>query len=107
MAIPASEGEPPASPLDVTALNCRYSDGRGAWEELIAYGRFRYHLLLEFNRDEKECHENDLLKKLSIAITQDNDDAIEYWADECRSLVWPLVKNDYASKSSLDNLVSK
>src|SRR5204862_6297440 len=25
----------------------------------------------------------------------------------CRSLVWPLVENDYASKSSLDNLASK
>ena len=107
MTVPASEKVPPASPLDVTALNCRYSDGQGAWEELIAYGQFRYHLFLEFNRDEKECPENDLLKNLSMAVTQDDDDAIEYWADECRFLVWPLVKNDYASKSSLDTVTSK
>ena len=54
-------------------------------------------MLLHFNRDERECPENDLLKNLSKAIDEDDDVEVEYWALECRTLVWSLLKNDYSS----------
>lgn len=103
MAASASTETTPVSPLGVVVLNCMY--GEGEWEELIDYGRLRYHLVLEVNPFERECPENQLLKKLGEAAAEDKDDEIEFWADECRTLLWPLIRSDYASRQDVDGAV--
>ena len=90
----------PASPLDVDILNCRYSGGSGGWEELFDYGGCRYHLRLNPSNHGKGA-EDLLLRKLGNAVDEGSDDDVEYYAEECRTLMWPLLKIDYSSRPLL------
>jgi tRNA A-37 threonylcarbamoyl transferase component Bud32 len=92
----------PDSPLDIEVLNCQYSGGSGGWEELFDYGGFRYHLRLNPSNDGKGV-EDLLLRDLGKAVDEGDDDDVEHYAEECRTLMWPLLKTDYSSRPPFES----
>ena len=88
----------PESHLDIDVLNGRYSSGRGSWEELFDYGTTRYHLRLNPSNDGKGV-QDELLQRLGRAVDEVDDDQVDDCADECRRLMWPLLKSHYSSRS--------
>ena len=88
----------PESHFDIHVLNGQYSSGKGSWEELFDYGTTRYHLRLNPSKDGKGI-QDELLKRLRRAVDEVDDDQVDDCADECRRLMWPLVKSDYSSRS--------
>lgn len=91
----------PQSHFDIDVLNGQYSSGKGSWEELFDYGTSRYHLRLNPSKTGKGV-QDELLERLGGAIDDGDDDQVDDCADECRSLMWPLLKSDYASRSKPD-----
>ena len=87
----------PSSP-DTRHITAVHRDYPGAFEHLLDYGGFRYHLLLEFNRAQPECFENVKLKNLYDAMSCNDDDAINAAAYECLDALWPFMKADFTSR---------
>jgi len=77
----------------------RWRNAYGDFEHLLDYGGIRYHLLLQFNRNEPTCAENDVLQTLYDAFGDDDDPAaVENAADKCLELLWPFMEADYRSR---------
>ena len=95
-----TDSNTPNSPLDIEVLNCQYSGGSGGWEELFDYSGFRYHLRLNPSNDGKGI-EDRLLGELGKAVDEDDDDDVENYVEECRTLMWPLLQTDYSSRCQL------
>ena len=87
--------------MDVKIINGLYSGARGSWAELFEYGGIRYNALLRPNVGGGGVQDA-LLRSLAKACEEDDDDRIDYYADDCRRLIWPLIKHDYASRTQLE-----
>ena len=88
----------PESHLDVDILNGRYTNGTGVWEELFDYDDVQYHLRLDSTSDGNGIQDS-YLEKLERALDGTDEDEIENQVEECRALMWPLVKTDYSSRT--------
>jgi hypothetical protein len=88
----------------VRPINGRYHRGSGGWEELFDFGGIRYHGRLFPSTDGKGIQDESLLL-LATACEEEDDhddnreDMIEHYGEECRQLIWPLIEQDYASRS--------
>jgi tRNA A-37 threonylcarbamoyl transferase component Bud32 len=83
--------------MNVKIINGEYSEGKGGWAELFEYGGIRYNALLRPSVDRRGVQDG-LLRLLAKACEED-DDRIDDYGDECRRLIWPLIKHDYASRT--------
>jgi serine/threonine protein kinase len=79
-----------------TIVNSGYHDDSGGWEEVFDYGGVRYHALLWPSQDGTGLQDA-MLTSLARAC-EANDDTMDDYADECRTLIWPLIEQDYASR---------
>jgi hypothetical protein len=86
--------------MNVKIINGEYSDRKGGWAELFEYGGVRYNALLQPSVDGRGVQDG-LLRLLAKACEED-DDRIDDYGDECRRLIWPLIKHDYASRTQLE-----
>jgi serine/threonine protein kinase len=91
----------PVDYLDVEVLDNRYTNGTGGWEEIFDYGGMLYHVRLSPSRD-GEGIQDDILKKLGNAVDMDDEDGVTECADQCRSLIFPLVEADYSSRFGVE-----
>ena len=80
----------------INPLNGCYGEGKGDWEELFDYGGIRYHACL-YPSDDGNGVQDEILSRLGKA-SENNDDAMDDYADECRRLIWPLIERDCASR---------
>jgi len=82
--------------LTIEPTKSGYYQGKGGWEEEFEYGGIRYHAVLWPSGDGKGI-QDPLLSLLSRACEED-DDMIDEYGDDCRGLIWPLIKQDHASR---------
>jgi hypothetical protein len=68
-------------------------------EELVDYGDFRYHLLVQYNEAENCCVENALLEKMYDALDAEDDGALDQARNACIGLVWPFMIADHAERA--------
>jgi hypothetical protein len=73
----------------------------GDYEDLLKWGSFRYHSVLQFNKGNPQAEENVALKSLWAAIAADDENAIEDAAQLCFDILFPFIQADYASRSQL------
>jgi serine/threonine protein kinase len=86
------DSEPP-----VRSLLSSFGDRDGGdFEHLVDVGEFRYHLLLQFNKNELNCPENEALRQLYTGF--DDPDATNEAVNECIGVLWPFLLEDYASR---------
>jgi tRNA A-37 threonylcarbamoyl transferase component Bud32 len=71
----------------------------GDYEDLLDWGNFRYHLLLQFNKTYPQADENVALESLWAALSADDEDAIDAAAQQCFDILFPFMKHDYSSRS--------
>jgi hypothetical protein len=100
----ASESDPEGSAnipewMDVDIINGMY--GSGSWHELFDYGGIRYNSLLRSTHDGLGV-QDELLELLAKACEEDDDDGMDDYGDECRKLIWPLIKQDYESRTEIE-----
>jgi hypothetical protein len=81
---------------NASIVNSAYHQRSGGWEELFDYGGIRYHAILWPSKDGNGLQDR-MLVSLARACER-NDDIMDDYADECRSLIWPLIEQDYASR---------
>lgn len=81
---------------NVRIIDTGYYRGKGGWEELFDYGGIRYHALLWHSVDGKGIQDGLLL--LLARACEEDEDMIDDYGDECRRLIWPLIKQDYTSR---------
>jgi tRNA A-37 threonylcarbamoyl transferase component Bud32 len=74
-----------------------YHRGRGGWQELFDYGGIRYHARLFPSLDGNGIQDDTL--RLLTRASEENDDIMDDYGDECRRLIWPLIEQDYTSRS--------
>ena len=87
--------------MNVKIINGLYSGARGGWQELFEYGGIRYNSFLRPNVDGGEFRTR-CCGRLQKASEEGDDDRIDDYADDCRRLIWPLIKHDYASRTQLE-----
>jgi hypothetical protein len=75
-------------------VNGAYHQRSRGWEELFDYHGIRYHAILWHSKDGNGLQDR-MLVSLACACDE-NDDIIDDYTDECRSLIWPLIEQDYA-----------
>jgi len=86
---------------NIRTVDGRYrKGGRGGWEEVFDYGGIRYHARL-FPSEDGQGIQDKLLLSLARA-TEEYDDIMDDYADECRCLIWPLIEQDYKSRPESD-----
>src|SRR5436190_17060958 len=71
----------------------------GDYEDLLEWGSFRYHSVIQFNTENPQPEENVALKSLWTAIAVDDENAIEDAAQQCFDILFPFIQADYASRS--------
>ena len=83
--------------MNVRVVNSMYHRGRGGWQELFDYGGIRYHARLFPSLDGNGIQDDTL--RLLARASEENDDIMDDYGDECRRLIWPLIEQDYALRS--------
>jgi len=68
-------------------------------EELIEYGGFRYHLLLQYNLDEENCVETNLLRRVYDGLDREDESTLDEASEDFFDLILPFVDSDYASRT--------
>jgi len=93
--MPVSNSSPES--MNVRLVNGNYHQGTGGWEELFDYGGIRYHARLFPSLDGNGIQDKMLL---SLArACEEKDDIMDDYANDCRFLIWPLIEQDYVSRS--------
>jgi serine/threonine protein kinase len=82
----------------VRVINAGYLNRRGGWQEIFDYAGVRYQALLSPSADRKGV-QDELLSLLAWACDED-EDMIDGYGDECRCLIWPLIEQDYESRTA-------
>ena len=78
----------------------------GDYEDLLEWGSFRYHSLLQFNKANPQAEESIALTNLWAAIATDDENAIEDAAQRCFDIMFPFIQADYAWRSQSSNEVN-
>ena len=80
-------------------------DEGGDFERIIYYGKIKYHLLLRWNTAEKECVENDALRKVYDAMEIYDGDGVMEGAERCVDLALPFLGDDYNRRKESDETI--
>ncbi len=86
-----------SSEPEVRGLLLSFGEDGSDFEHLVDVGGFRYHLLLQFNKTERDCVENSALNRLYNSFAGDGK-ATNEAVNECMGVLWPFLRSDYASR---------
>lgn len=74
----------------------------GDYEDLLLWGNVQYHLLLQFNKTNPNAAENVALESLWLALSADDDRAIQDAEVLCFNILFPFMQADYMLRLQSD-----
>ncbi|KAI5853260.1 hypothetical protein DFP73DRAFT_36175 [Morchella snyderi] len=85
-------------PAKMVPINRALYVTRYTFEQILDFGRFRYHCFLDYNKSYNYCAENVCLRALYDALLAKSELRQRVSANSCVNLFMPTIRKDYAAR---------